>query len=92
MVKNFTNMKKQGTITSHLRSLNIKKTRLYGVGNLCPGMGRALKYDGVIPVNGIPTFRLKYDGVIPVNGIPTLPLLIIETPTARLKWISVRKN
>jgi hypothetical protein len=50
MVKNFTNMKKQGTITSHLRSLNIKKTRIYGVGNLCPGMGRALKYDGVIPV------------------------------------------
>jgi hypothetical protein len=37
-------------------------------------MGRALKYDGVIPVNGIPTFRLKYDGVIPVNGIPTLRL------------------
>jgi hypothetical protein len=73
MVKNFTNMKKQGTTTSHLRSLNIKNTRIYGVGNLSPGMGRALKYAGVIPDNGIPALRLKYDGVIPVNGSPTLP-------------------
>jgi hypothetical protein len=36
-------MKKQGTTTSHLRSLNIKNTRIYGVGNLCPGMGCEMK-------------------------------------------------
>ena len=32
-----------------------KKTTTYDVGNPGPGMGQAQKYDGVKPVNGIPT-------------------------------------
>jgi hypothetical protein len=43
------------TITSHLNSLNTKKTMKYDVGNPGPGLGHAQKYGGVEPVNGIPT-------------------------------------
>jgi hypothetical protein len=43
------------TTISHLKSLNIKKTPAYGVGN--PGLDwrRTLKCSGATPVNGIAT-------------------------------------
>ena len=41
--------------TSHLYSLNTKKTRLYGMGNLGPGLGQAQKCGMIKLVNGIET-------------------------------------
>jgi hypothetical protein len=43
------------TTTSHLKSLNIKKTTTYDAGNPGPGLGQAQKCGGVKPDNGIPT-------------------------------------
>ena len=44
------------TITSHLHSLNTKKTTTYYFGNSDPCLGWAHKCDGVKPVKGIATF------------------------------------
>jgi hypothetical protein len=52
MINNSTNINKR-TITSHLNSLNKKKTTVYGVGNPDSGLGQTYRYDGVKPVNGI---------------------------------------
>jgi hypothetical protein len=44
------------TITSHLKSLNTKKTMTYYIGNSDPCLGLSQQCDGVKPVKGIPTF------------------------------------
>ena len=72
MVKKYHQYKRK--MNNNLKSLNIKTIRIYDVGN--PVMGQALKYGGIKPVNGIPTF----------------PLLIIVSSTSKHKWISVRKK
>ena len=54
------------TITSPLKSLNIKKSMTYNIGNPGPGLGQAQKCGRGNPV----------------NGIPTLPLFIIGSPMA----------
>ena len=46
MVNNTTNINK--TITSHIKSLSIKKT--YDAGNPGPGLGQAQKGGGIKPV------------------------------------------
>ena len=51
----FININKQ-TIASCLKSLNIKMTTTYGIGNPGPGFGQAQTCVRVKPVNGIPTF------------------------------------
>ena len=43
-------------ITSHLKSLNIKKTMIYGIGKPDLGLGQAQKWCWIKPVNGIPTW------------------------------------
>ena len=43
MVNNSTNMKKKRTTTSHLHSLNTKKTTTYDTGNPGPGLEHAQK-------------------------------------------------
>jgi len=52
MINNSTNIKQ--TITSHLHSLNTKKTMTYDIGNPGPGLGQAQKCGWVKPFNGIP--------------------------------------
>jgi hypothetical protein len=52
MVNNFTNINKT---TSPLNSLNIKKTKIYDVGNPGLGLRKAHKCGRVKLVNGIPT-------------------------------------
>jgi hypothetical protein len=42
------------TITSHLNSLNTKKTMAYDVVNPGPGLGQAQKGGEVKSINGIP--------------------------------------
>jgi hypothetical protein len=51
MVNNFTNINKA---TSPLNSLNIKKTKIYDVGNPGLGLRKAQKFGRVKLVNGIP--------------------------------------
>jgi len=41
--------------TCHLNSLYTSNTTIYDVGNPVPGLGQTQKYDGVKPVNAIPT-------------------------------------
>jgi hypothetical protein len=53
----FININKQ-TIASCLKSLNIKMTTTYGIGNPGPGFGQAQTYGGVKLANGIPTLPL----------------------------------
>jgi hypothetical protein len=48
MVNNTTNINK--TITSHIKSLSIKKTKTYDAGNPGPGLGQAQKGGGIKPV------------------------------------------
>jgi hypothetical protein len=43
------------TITSHLNSLNIKKTTAYDVGIPGSGLGQAQKYGRIKPVNRVST-------------------------------------
>jgi hypothetical protein len=52
MVNNFTNINKA---TSPLNSLNIKKTKIYDVGNPGLSLGKAHKCGRAKQVNGIPT-------------------------------------
>ena len=54
IVNNSTNINKR-TITSHLNSMNTKRTTTYDVGNPDPGLGQAQRYDGVKPVDRNPT-------------------------------------
>ena len=53
----FININKQ-TITSCLKSLNIKMTTTYGIENPGPSLGQAQTYGGVKLVNKIPTLPL----------------------------------
>ena len=57
------------TIASHLKSLNIKKTTTYDVGNPCSGWNR---FKNVTEVK-------------PVNRISNLPLLIIGSPPTTIQ-------
>jgi len=60
MVNNSTIINKTKTITSHLNSLNTKKTMTYDVVNPGPNLGQAQKFGGVKLVYGIPTLPLLY--------------------------------
>jgi len=44
-------MSTKRTITSHLKSLNLKKITTYHHGSPCPGMRQAQQYVGVNPIN-----------------------------------------
>jgi hypothetical protein len=53
MIANISGKLTKRTITSHLNSLDIKKT--FDVGNPHPGLTQTHKCGGVKPVNEIPT-------------------------------------
>ena len=59
MVNNSTNISTKRTITSHINSLNTKKTTTYDVGNPGSGLEQIQKYGWVKPVKqdpNIPSF------------------------------------
>jgi hypothetical protein len=57
-----TNINRKQTITSHLSSFNIKKTKTYEVRNLRPYVGQAITCGSVKLCNGIPTLALLIIG------------------------------
>ena len=52
-------------ITSHLNSLNMKKTKIYGVRNPGPGLWQAQTFGGLKLVNG------QSQSPLLINGSPT---------------------
>jgi hypothetical protein len=48
MINNSTNLNKT---KNHLKSLNIKKTKTYDIGNPDSGLGHAQQYGGAKPIN-----------------------------------------
>ena len=87
------------TITSHLISLNIKKTTRYDVGNPGTSLGQTQKGDGVKPVNRVPTlpiflflpffFFYKFSSNS-VNDLPSVSFVLTSanTPPGRCLVIS----
>jgi len=57
IVSNSNNINK-AKITSHMNSLNTKKTTTYDVRNLGPGLVQAQKCGVAKPVNGMPILEL----------------------------------
>ena len=58
MINDSTNFTTKRRITSHLKSLNIKKTKIHDVRNPDPGLGQAHQYGVAKPVNVYPNFSL----------------------------------